>query len=65
MPKQSFYFYLKGLKAAKAAGMNCVVTKSVYTKDEDFEGANICIDDLDHGLDGPISITYLNCKCCS
>jgi hypothetical protein len=51
-----------GLRAAKSAGMRCCVTKSVYTKEEDFEDADICIDDLDHGLDGPISMTYLNYK---
>jgi beta-phosphoglucomutase-like phosphatase (HAD superfamily) len=50
------------LKAAKAAGMRCVVTKSVYTQDEDFENADVIVQDLDHGLDGPITATYLNCE---
>lgn len=51
-----------GLRAAKGAGMRCVVTKSIYTRDEEFGGADACIDDLDRGLDGPITITYLNYK---
>lgn len=52
-----------GLKAAKAAGMRCCVTKSIYTVDEDFTGSDICINDLDRGLDGPITVSYLNYKC--
>lgn len=51
-----------GLKAAKAAGMNCIVTKSYYTKNEAFDGADIIVDDLSKGLDGPITLTYLNYK---
>ena len=49
-----------GLKAAKAAGMSCCVTKSVYTADEDFTGADLCINNLDQGLDGAVQIVYLN-----
>lgn len=49
-----------GMKAGKSAGMNVCVTKSIYTKDEDFTNNDICIDDLDNGLDGPITISYLN-----
>ena len=51
-----------GLKAAKSAGMKCVITKSVYTKNENFDISDVCIDDLDHGLDGPITLNYLNYK---
>jgi Haloacid dehalogenase-like hydrolase len=51
-----------GLRAAKSAGMRCLVTKSIYTDDEDFTGADVCIPDLDRGLDGPITVTYLNYK---
>jgi len=51
-----------GLKAAKSAGMRCVVTKSIYTENEDFHNADVCIKDLDSGLDGPVTITYLNYK---
>jgi HAD superfamily hydrolase (TIGR01509 family) len=35
-----------GLGAARAAGMACIVTKSTYTKDEDFTGASMIVDDL-------------------
>lgn len=49
-----------GLKAGKAAGMAVCVTKSIYTKNENFEGADLCIDNLDKGLDGVITAVYLN-----
>lgn len=49
-----------GLKAAKAAGMRCVVTKSIYTAQEDFAAADVCIDNLDRGRDGAITVIYLN-----
>jgi len=51
-----------GCKAGKAAGMKVVVTKSIYTENENFEGAEAVIKDLDNGLDGPITATYLNYK---
>ena len=51
-----------GLAAAKAAGMRCVVTKSIYTRGEDFSIANQVVDNLDDGPDGPISIGWLNYK---
>lgn len=35
-----------GLGAAKAAGIKCIVTKSSYTKNEDFTGADIIVDEL-------------------
>uniref|UniRef100_A0A7S4AWP9 Uncharacterized protein n=1 Tax=Pseudo-nitzschia australis TaxID=44445 RepID=A0A7S4AWP9_9STRA len=40
-----------GWGAAKAAGICCVVTKSVYTAHEDFTGADAIVTDLD-GTDG-------------
>ncbi|MDU8946414.1 HAD family hydrolase [Ovoidimarina sediminis] len=40
-----------GLTAAKAAGMNCIVTVSTYTGDEDFTGADKVASDLDQGVD--------------
>lgn len=40
-----------GLRAAKAAGMRCVVTRSTYTRDEDFAIADLVVDDLDQGID--------------
>lgn len=42
-----------GLKAAKGAGMRCIVTRSTYTHDEDFTGADRIVDDLDQGIDLP------------
>ncbi|CAM9940940.1 unnamed protein product, partial [Choristocarpus tenellus] len=35
-----------GLTSAKAAGMNCLVTRSSYTKDEDFSAADKVVDEL-------------------
>lgn len=35
-----------GLMAARAAGMACIVTKSTYTGEEDFTGAQLVVDDL-------------------
>ncbi|MEN9409626.1 MAG: hypothetical protein RL216_1600 [Pseudomonadota bacterium] len=40
-----------GLSAAKGAGMRCVVTRSTYTHDEDFTGADRIVDHLDQGID--------------
>lgn len=40
-----------GWGAAKASGIACVVTKSVYTAEEDFMGADLVVTDLD-GTDG-------------
>ena len=35
-----------GLLAAKAAGMRCLITKSAYTRDEDFSEADLVVDEL-------------------
>ena len=40
-----------GLRAAKAAGMHCIITKSSYTADEDFSTADKIVSDLDAGID--------------
>jgi HAD superfamily hydrolase (TIGR01509 family) len=40
-----------GLEAAKAAGMNCIVTISSYTSGEDFSLADRVVADLDAGID--------------
>lgn len=40
-----------GLRAAKSAGMHCVVTISSYTADEDFALADRVVPDLDAGID--------------
>lgn len=36
-----------GLKAARAAGMACIVTKSTYTKNEDFQEAQWVVESLE------------------
>uniref|UniRef100_A0A7S0HEI8 Uncharacterized protein n=1 Tax=Hanusia phi TaxID=3032 RepID=A0A7S0HEI8_9CRYP len=38
-----------GLEAAKSAEMSCLITKSTYTKNEDFSDADLVVDDLDAG----------------
>lgn len=43
-----------GLRAAKGAGMRCIVTRSTYTHDEDFTGADRVVDHLDEGIDLPL-----------
>lgn len=35
-----------GLGAARAAGISCIVTKSSYTRDEDFTGADLVVDEI-------------------
>ena len=40
-----------GLTSARAAGMHCIVTKSAYTAEEDFSGADRIVADLDAGID--------------
>lgn len=37
---------VNGLEAAKAAGLRCVVTPSLYTRSHDFAGADLVLDDL-------------------
>lgn len=39
-----------GLRAAKAAGLACLVVRNAYTADHDFAGADRVIDDLDDPL---------------
>ncbi len=38
-----------GLRAAKAAGLRCIVTKSTYTGSEDFSAADLVVEDLSAG----------------
>ncbi|CAK0897679.1 unnamed protein product [Prorocentrum cordatum] len=37
-----------GLRAGQAAGMSVVVTKSIYSKDEDFSGADLLVDSAEN-----------------
>jgi len=46
-----------GLRAALGAGMRCIVTKSSYTGDEDFTGADLVVPELG---DGPAVRVRLN-----
>lgn len=48
-----------GLGAAKAAGINCIVTKSSYTGGEDFEGADMIVDELGDDEDTGITLETL------
>lgn len=40
-----------GLSAAKAAGMNCIITISAYTASENFDAADHVVSNLDQGVD--------------
>ena len=49
-----------GLGAALAAGISCIVTKSSYTVDEDFSGANLIVDELgDSAESGGVTLETL------
>ncbi|KAG1659805.1 hypothetical protein FOA52_002141 [Chlamydomonas sp. UWO 241] len=48
-----------GLRAAKAAGMTCVVTKSSYTAGEDFTGADAVFDCIGEEGDARFSLADL------
>ena len=48
-----------GLAAAKAAGMQCIVTKSSYAAREDFAKADRVVDDLEAGAVGLEAIRAL------
>ena len=47
-----------GMRAALAAGMNCIVTTSAYTGDEGFSGASRVVNDL--GDPPAVNITLAN-----
>lgn len=49
-----------GVDAAKAAGMRCVVTKSVYTAEEDFSPADAVLDTLGEDGDPKVSLGDLS-----
>jgi beta-phosphoglucomutase-like phosphatase (HAD superfamily) len=50
---------LIGLRAAKAAGMRCIVTKSRYTADEDFNDADAVFDCIGDAGDERFSLQDL------
>lgn len=48
-----------GLRAAKSAGMTCVITKSAYTQNEDFTGADGVYDCIGDGAGANFSLADL------
>jgi phosphoglycolate phosphatase-like HAD superfamily hydrolase len=48
-----------GCKAAKAAGMHCIVTTSSYTADEDFSGADAVFECIGEGSNASFSMADL------
>jgi beta-phosphoglucomutase-like phosphatase (HAD superfamily) len=51
-----------GLKAARAAGVPALITRSIYFANSDFTGALAVMDDLDQGdaqTPGPVSLEAL------
>merc|ERR1711862_815904 len=48
-----------GLGAAKAAGIKCLVTKSSYTGNEDFTGADMVVEELGDNNEDSITIDTL------
>ena len=49
-----------GLGAAKAAGISCIVTKSSYTADEDFTGADMIVEELGEDADTGVTLETLS-----
>jgi len=47
-----------GFQAAQKAGMHCVVTRSQYSQDEHFPGADLVVDSL-AGSAGPVTIAAI------
>jgi beta-phosphoglucomutase-like phosphatase (HAD superfamily) len=54
-----------GLQAALAAGLHCIVTPSEYTKNDNFNGAALCIADLDGGSGPPVTVAVLKSILCA
>ena len=48
-----------GMRAARAAGMRCIVTTSSYTADEDFSIADAVFDCIGSGEDANFSMLDL------
>eukprot|EP00586_Coscinodiscus_wailesii_P021223 CAMPEP_0172500724 /NCGR_PEP_ID=MMETSP1066-20121228/142365_1 /TAXON_ID=671091 /ORGANISM="Coscinodiscus wailesii, Strain CCMP2513" /LENGTH=293 /DNA_ID=CAMNT_0013275113 /DNA_START=13 /DNA_END=894 /DNA_ORIENTATION=- len=48
-----------GLGAARAAGIRCIVTKSSYTGDEDFTGADMVVEELGDDTDTAVTLETL------
>jgi len=52
-----------GLRAALGAGMHCIITKSSYTAEEDFTGADCVVAELGDGNDVQIGINSCQALC--
>ena len=48
-----------GLGAAMASGISCIVTKSSYTGNEDFTGADMIVDELGDDAEGGVTLDTL------
>ena len=48
-----------GLGAAMAAGISCIVTKSSYTADEDFTGADMIVEELGDDAESGVTLETL------
>jgi len=48
-----------GLGAARAAGISCIVTKSSYTANEDFTGADLVVDELGDSSETGVTLDTL------
>lgn len=54
-----------GLQAALAAGLRCIVTPSEYTRNDSFDGAALCIADLDGGPGPAVTVTVMESILCA
>ena len=52
-----------GLKSGKAAGMPVLVTKSTYTKDEDFSAADLVVQDRTSIMSVCVDVHMCVCVC--
>jgi hypothetical protein len=48
-----------GLRAARAAGLPCIVTPTAYTADEDYAAATVVLRDLDTAPQAPGTVVTL------
>jgi beta-phosphoglucomutase-like phosphatase (HAD superfamily) len=52
-----------GLRAARGAGMHCVITTSSYTSKEDFTGADLVVPELGDGPPYRVRLADLQALC--
>ena len=51
-----------GLLAAKAAGMNCIITTNGYSKDEDFTEADLVVSELGDPPNVQVTLETISCR---